>query len=212
MAGVKGKSGPPRNTNAAKEKNAYKTLWRRNMVSEANNWVVLPIERYVSALISDKPDATAGQRHVIQVAATAQGCILLILAELKRVGFTTQVEGLTELTPAARELPRFLGIELSALKTLGLGRHAKPTESLQGYLDAMPSEVPPETESVQSAPDMAKDEAIAASAPEVHPVEVSDPVEPSTPVASIVPVEPILPVSTENVTTPTVPSVEGSQG
>ena len=93
------------------------------------------MELYASSLLSDKPEATAGQHHAIEVAATAKGCTLLILNELKKSGFTCMIDGALELTPAARELPRFLGVELSALKLLGLARHAKPVASLTDYLN-----------------------------------------------------------------------------
>jgi hypothetical protein len=68
------------------------------------------------------------------VAATAKGCTLLILNELKKSGFTCMIDGALELTPAARELPRFLGVELSALKLLGLERRAKPIDTLAEVL------------------------------------------------------------------------------
>ena len=133
MAGVKGKSGPPKNTNASKY--SWRVLVNRGLIREADAWVRRPMQLYASSLLSDKPEATAGQQHAIEVAATAKGCTLLILNELKKSGFTCMIDGALELTPAARELPRFLGVELSALKLLGLARHAKPVASLSDYLN-----------------------------------------------------------------------------
>lgn len=123
MAGQKGRSGPPKNTNAAKH--GWRTLWRRAALREADVWVRRPVELYIKALTADKPNLTAGEQAVLEVAATSKGCSLLILEELKRSGFTYQKNGAVELTPAARELPRFLSVELSALKMLGLERQSK---------------------------------------------------------------------------------------
>ena len=137
MAGQKGRSGPPRNTNASKY--GWRTLVRRGFVREADAWVRRPMELYTRALLADKPDATAGQQHAIEVAATAKGCSLLILHELKRAGFTYTKDGVLALTPAARELSRFLSVELQALKLLGLQRQAKQlgdlARDLQSNLD-----------------------------------------------------------------------------
>jgi hypothetical protein len=109
-------------------------LVNRGLIRDADAWVRRPMELYASSLLSDKPDATAGQHHAIEVAATAKGCTLLILNELKKSGFTCMIDGALELTPAARELPRFLGVELSALKLLGLERRAKPIDTLAEVL------------------------------------------------------------------------------
>lgn len=123
MAGRKGRSGPPKNTNAAKH--GWRTLWRRAALREADVWVRRPVELYIKALTADKPNLTAGEQAVLETAATCKGCSLLILEELKRSGFTYQKNGTVELTPAARELPRFLGTELTALRMLGLERQVK---------------------------------------------------------------------------------------
>ena len=133
MAGVRGKSGPPKNTNAAKY--GWRVLLRRALIRETDTWVRRPMELYASSLLSDKPEATAGQQHAIEIAATAKGCTLLIMHELKKSGFTCMIDGALELTPAARELPRFLGVELSALKLLGLERQAKSVGTLPEYLE-----------------------------------------------------------------------------
>lgn len=104
------------------------------MVHERDAWVRTPVERYCAALLSDKPNPTAGESSMIEVAGLARGCCLLIMAELKQTGFTHLVNGAVELSPAAAELNRFMGTELSALKAVGLGRRAKPVTSLADYL------------------------------------------------------------------------------
>lgn len=132
MAGVKGRSGPPNNTNAVRY--ASRLLWGRGILRAQDQWVRRPLALYTAALLDDKPHPTAGERNVITIAATAQGCTLLIMNELKASGFTCTIDGVLELTPAARDLSRFLSVELSALKVLGLERRVKPALSLNEYL------------------------------------------------------------------------------
>jgi len=139
MAGKKGRSGPPNNTNATKY--ASRLLWGRGILRAQNQWVRRPLALYTAGLLEDKPQPTAGERNVIALAATAQGCTLLIMNELKTKGFTYMSHGVLELVPAARELSRFLSVELSALKVLGLERRLKPALTLQQYLNGKPVEV-----------------------------------------------------------------------
>jgi hypothetical protein len=133
MAGKAGRSGPPGNTNASKY--GWRVLVRRALTREKDAWVNRPVDCYIDALRADKPECTAGEQHAIEVAGTAKACTLLILNELKQSGFTCTIDGALELTPAARELPRFLGVELSALKLLGLERRAKSVGTLPDYLE-----------------------------------------------------------------------------
>lgn len=133
MAGIKGKSGPPKNTNASRY--GWRVLLRRALIRETDTWVRRPMESYASSLLSDKPEATAGEQHVIEVATVAKACTLLILHELKQSGFTCKIGGVLELTPAARELSRFLTVELSALKLLELERRTRAPITLNEYLN-----------------------------------------------------------------------------
>src|SRR5262249_31387669 len=112
-------------------------LWRRAMMREQDRWVQLPMERYVGALRADKPDPSAGEESCIEVAATAKGCSLLILHELKKHGLTRMDKGVLALTPVGDELRKFLELELKALKVLGLERRARPVNgTLQELLAA----------------------------------------------------------------------------
>ena len=137
MAGKPNRSGPPGNTNASKY--GWRSVARRGLVRPKDAWVNRLLDRYIEALLADKPACTAGEQHAAEVAGMAKACSLLILNELKQSGFTSTIDGVLELTPAARELPRFLGVELSALKLLGLERRAKPTTSLPEYLETFAS-------------------------------------------------------------------------
>jgi hypothetical protein len=132
MAGVRGRSGPPANTNAAKY--GWRVLWRRALIREQDRWVQRPMEQYIGALMADKPDASAGEQNCIEIAATAKGCSLLILHELKQHGLTRAEKGALELTSVGADLRKFLELELKALKVLGLGRRARQVQTLDDYL------------------------------------------------------------------------------
>lgn len=128
MAGKPGRSGPPGNTNAARH--GHRLLWRGTRLRPADAWIRRPLDLYSRALVADKPNISAAERATLEVAATAKGCTLLILEELKKRGFTFEKAGVVELTPAARELPKFLSAELTALRMLGLKRESKQVNDL----------------------------------------------------------------------------------
>ena len=104
------------------------------MVRDEDAWVRTPVERYVGALLADKPNASAGELSMIECAALARGCCLLIMHELKRTGFTHLDKGVVELSPAASELNAFIDTEIKALKAVGLQRRAKPVGTLAELL------------------------------------------------------------------------------
>jgi hypothetical protein len=108
------------------------------MIRGEDAWVRQPIERYVAALVRDKPNCTAGEQSVVEIAATAKGCCLLILHELKQHGFTQKTTAGLELTPAAKDLKGFLSIELQALRVIGLERRARTVGGTLAELLAAP--------------------------------------------------------------------------
>ncbi len=128
MAGVKGRSGPPQNVNATKR--PWSVFWRRRALRAEDRWILPILETYAAGLGSDKPDLSEAERRMAEIAQTARGATMLILAEAARTGFVREVDGTWDLTPGAKELARFLGVERQALKDLGLERRAR---------DAMPT-------------------------------------------------------------------------
>ena len=73
-----------------------------------------------------------------ELAATARGCWMLILAEARDKGFVRDTPNGWDLQPGMKELARFMTVERSALQALGLERRQKDfsTMSLVEYLDA----------------------------------------------------------------------------
>lgn len=122
------------NLNASKH--SWRALWRRSLVRQEDSWVRQPVEKYISALLRDKPNPTAGEASMIEVAALARGCSLLIMGELKKTGMTRMVDGVVMLSPAASDLNAFMGTELKALKAVGLGRRVREVQSLNDYVRA----------------------------------------------------------------------------
>jgi hypothetical protein len=133
MAGVKGRSGPPRNLNASQHH--WRSFFNRLALREEDIWVRSEVRKYAAGLMSDKADPSEGERHAIELAAEAKAARLLIWSAIAKSGFTRQSDEGLALTPAAEALPKFIGAELGALKLLGLERRAKSVGTLPEYLE-----------------------------------------------------------------------------
>lgn len=126
MAGKTGKSGPPGNLNSSRY--PWRTFWRRRALKAEHKWVIPVLEAYEDELVADKGGAdsiTAGERRMAEIARTARGCSMLILAEAAKRGFIQNVDGTWDLAPGAKELSKFLNAERQALDSLGLERRVK---------------------------------------------------------------------------------------
>jgi hypothetical protein len=132
MSGVKGRSGPPGHLHNAKY--PWRSFWRRRALKAEDRWILPVLEGYSGGLLSDRPDASEAERRCVEVAQIARGASMLILAEAARSGFIKKENGSWDLAPGAKELARFLGIERASLQTLGLGRRARPVQTLDDYL------------------------------------------------------------------------------
>jgi hypothetical protein len=72
-------AGHPGNLNAAKW--PWRTYWRRRALKRKDRWVFSFVEPYKEELFSDKPEATAGEKRMIEVASAARACWMLVGAE-----------------------------------------------------------------------------------------------------------------------------------
>lgn len=124
MAGVKGRSGPPGHLHNSRH--PWRSFWRRRALRAEDKWILPSLENYSAGLASDKPNLTETEARMIEIAQTARGASMLILAEAARSGFIHKQDGTWNLSPGARELSRFLAVERSCLQVLGLGRRTKP--------------------------------------------------------------------------------------
>jgi hypothetical protein len=132
MSGVKGRSGPPGNLNRAIT--PWRSFWKRRALKPADKWVLGLLDEYAAGLASDKPDMSETERRTAQIAETARGCVALIFAEVRKSGFLRQDKDGWDLQPGAKELARFLNLELTALRMLGLDRRQKQVPDLDMYL------------------------------------------------------------------------------
>jgi hypothetical protein len=103
-------------------------------LAPSDRWVARFTERYGDKLAEDKggPDEiTAGMKHAIEIAQTARACGMLILAEARRRGFIAKQDGTWDLAPGAKELAKFMKLELGALQALGFDKREPKAISLE---------------------------------------------------------------------------------
>jgi len=113
------------NMNAASH--PWRTFWRRKALKTSHRWVLPVLEGYASSLASEKGDITQAEMRVIEAAQISRGCTMLILAECADKGLMRKLpDGSWDLSAGAKELSRYLSVELKALALLGLERRAKP--------------------------------------------------------------------------------------
>jgi len=191
MGGIAKRSGPVGNLNASKY--PWRAFWRRRAVKAEHRWLPPLVESYVAGLESDKggpSEVSEGERRMIQVAATAHGCALLVLDHAARLGFVRVADsGAWDLQPGMKELGKFLSIEQAALKGIDLRRRPKAAPSLADYISANYAEA---ADAPQDAPEIEADLApapvvdLAPTAPltaEASHVDEAAPVLPPAPAA-----------------------------
>ena len=125
---VRRRGGQPGNLSAARH--PWRVFWRRRALRVEDRWIAPVLEGYAEGLSADKGGAGSisnAEGRMIEVAQTARGATMLILAEAARRGFTIPGQDGKgwDLAPGAKELGRFLGLERQALDSLGLERRAK---------------------------------------------------------------------------------------
>lgn len=133
--GVKGRSGPPMNLNHCKR--PWEVFWRRRALRPQDKWIVPVLLGYAAGLAADKPDLSNAETRMVEIAQTARGATMLILAEAARKGFVVSGENGKgwDLAAGAKELARFLQVERQTLQALGLGRRSRDvTPSLDDLL------------------------------------------------------------------------------
>jgi hypothetical protein len=126
MPGVKGRSGPPGNLNGAKY--LWSSFWSRKALRQADKWIQPFLKRYMDDAVADAgglDNISSGQLATLEVAQVARGCVMLILGEIKAKGYLVETLGGWDLAPGMKELPRFLALELTARRTVGLERQVK---------------------------------------------------------------------------------------
>lgn len=132
VAGKKGRSGPPGNMNAARH--GWSVYLKRRALPKSAQWAAIEALKYRDGLLRERPDPTEAERRTIELAVEAKVVRLLIWRAIREQGLTRQGEDGLRLVPAAEALPRFIGVELGALKMLGLERRPKDIGDLAAII------------------------------------------------------------------------------
>ena len=120
----------------------WETYWRRRALKPKDRWVLYLVRDYIPGLQADKPDATAAETRLMELASVSRVCWALAMSRLDEQG-----------GPDLATVARFVSEERAALCALGLDRRAKPVDPMQAIREAVdranaeadpPFEEPPE--------------------------------------------------------------------
>ncbi len=128
--GMKGRSGPPGNTNASRH--GLESWLRRRALPLNKRHVVTFVTRYEDGLTTCKggpENVSEVETALIRNAGRAFGAQMLVLEEAASRGFVRTVGKTWDLSLGFSRLIGFLNAERSALATLGLGRRAKEIDA-----------------------------------------------------------------------------------
>ena len=96
------------------------------------------VETYGTSLANERAELTEAERRVIEIAQVGRGCAMLIMAECAESGLIRKTADGWDLSPGAKELAKFLRVELKPLAMLGLDRRVSvesdPPSSVVLYL------------------------------------------------------------------------------
>jgi hypothetical protein len=115
--------GQPGNLNRARK--PWNSLWSRRARAPKHRWVRAVVQDYIAGLTGDKPDATAVEQRIMEIAATARACQSLILAEARESGVLRE-----------ESLVKFQAVELRGLALLGAERRQVDVLTLEDYVSA----------------------------------------------------------------------------
>ncbi len=128
--GVKGRSGPPRNLNAARH--GLQSWLKRRALPLNKQHVANFVAKYEDGLMTCKggpENVSEVESALIRNAGRAFGAQMLVLEEAATRGFVRPLDGTWDLSPGFSRLIGFLNAERSALATLGLDRRAKEIDA-----------------------------------------------------------------------------------
>ena len=138
---VPGRGGSPGNLNGVRF--PWRAFWARRALRPQDRWVRKIVSEHAGSLLSDKPEATEAELHLMEVAGVSRGCTALILDAMRRAGGIDTAEGLALI----KELRGFLSLEQKVLISIGLERRAKVIDPMQAVRDAVTRANLPESDS-----------------------------------------------------------------
>ena len=103
---------------------------------QQDKWILPTLRRYLDEAIEDAggDDISSGKKHTLEIAQMACGCAMLVLSDIKEKGFVITTPDGWDMHPGLKELSRFLALELTAQRNVGLERIKKPPKSLNEIL------------------------------------------------------------------------------
>ena len=146
--GKPGRSGPPGNMNNARH--PWRVFWKRRALRPEDRWVLKLVENYEASIEEDRGrNLSFAEVRVVEIAKTARVCQLLALAAFAENGIMLESVTTTNspqhgetvtrrgdvLSPAFKELPKFLKLELDALRAIGLEKAEREPLSLKDYVE-----------------------------------------------------------------------------
>lgn len=120
---------PDGNLNAARH--PARTFWSRRALRAQDAWATHVYRHYLDDLLTDKPDPSAAELRIAEIASAARTCQALMLADIKNVGrLVTLPDGRTDVSGLVKELRQFMALERSALESFGTEKQPRPAKSL----------------------------------------------------------------------------------
>ncbi len=142
------RGGQPNNLNNSRH--PWRAFWKRRALRPGDRWVMRLVESYEECIEEDRGrELSFAEARVVEIAKTAKVCQLLALAAVAKDGIMLESVTTTNspqhgetvtrrgdvLSPAFKELPKFLKLELDALRALGLEKAEREPLSLKDYVE-----------------------------------------------------------------------------
>ena len=119
----------PGNLNGSRH--PWRAFWKRRALRPADRWVLALVENYEAGIEEDRGEISFAAARVIEIAKTAKVCSMLAMDAFAPTGILLESG---EVHAAFKELPKFLTLELNALKSLGLEKKTREPLSLKDYV------------------------------------------------------------------------------
>lgn len=108
----------------------WKAYVRRGALRAEDRWALKVADDFYDRVLGTKGELNGMQQLVAENGQVSRVAIALIFQDIARHGWTRESDNGLELTPAAKDLPKYLTSELKALRELGLESKEKDAGDL----------------------------------------------------------------------------------
>lgn len=120
---------PAGNLNAARH--PARTFWSRRALRPQDAWATQVYRHYLDDLLTDKPDPSAAELRIAEIASAARTCQALMLNDIKGTGRLVSLpDGRVDVSGLVKELRQFMALERSALESFGTERPPRKEKSI----------------------------------------------------------------------------------